>query len=172
MNTEKEGKTNKISLIENIKNNKKVQILVLIILFSLLIIFVVLSFYDSKKSNEQTHSSIDNYIENLEEKLSKRLSNVEGVANVSVIITIESGLQTIIATEKTITEADGKITTIEKPVLINGKPIVVMEKFPEITGVLIVVEGVNSLTVINRIQQATMSLLNIKLSQIEILTGK
>jgi stage III sporulation protein AG len=49
---------------------------------------------------------------------------------------------------------------------------VIKEKFPEITGVLIVAEGGQSISVLKRIQQATVSLLDINLNQIEILTMK
>ena len=46
-----------------------------------------------------------------------------------------------------------------------------MEKVPKVTGVLIVVDSSN-IVVKNKIQQATTSLLDINLSQIEILTRK
>ena len=42
--------------------------------------------------------------------------------------------------------------------------------YPKITGVLIVAEGANNLSVMNRLQQATMSLLDIDINQIQILS--
>ena len=46
------------------------------------------------------------------------------------------------------------------------------EEYPKITGVLIVAEGAENLIVNYKIQQATMSLLNIEADKIEILTMK
>ena len=46
------------------------------------------------------------------------------------------------------------------------------ENYPEITGVLIVAKGANSISVLTKIQNATTSLLDININKIEILTMK
>ena len=53
--------------------------------------------------------------------------------------------------------------------MVNGKPVVLKENYPEIVGVLIVAQGANSISVMKNLQQAAVSLLNINLSRIEIL---
>lgn len=53
--------------------------------------------------------------------------------------------------------------------MVNGKPVVLKENLPEITGVLIVAQGADSIGVMKNIQQAAVSLLNIEVSRIEIL---
>jgi stage III sporulation protein AG len=42
--------------------------------------------------------------------------------------------------------------------------------YPKIKGVLIIAEGANSIASINKLQQATISLLDININQIEILS--
>jgi hypothetical protein len=71
--------------------------------------------------------------------------------------------------EKVTIETENGIETTEKPVIVNGKTVVLTEKTPKISGVMILIDK-NNLSVITKIQQATTSLLNINLSQIEILT--
>lgn len=161
-----------MNLIEKIRSNKKTQIITLVILFLLLIIMLIFSLVDTKSKNTASGDSVLEYVSDLENKLSEKLSMVEGAGKVSVVIKIDSGFETVLATEKTTTTENGKTTVVEKPVYVNGKTVTTKELYPKISGVLIVLNGTKSLTVQNRIQQATMSLLSINLSQIEILTGK
>jgi len=104
--------------------------------------------------------------------LSKTLSSVSGAGKVSVVITVESGMQTVLAS-KTVTTSDENGTKIEEsPIIVNGKTVVIKELYPKITGVLIVAQGANNISVLSKLQQATVSLLDIELNQIEILTMK
>ena len=66
----------------------------------------------------------------------------------------------------------GRREIVSAPILVNGKTVVLKELYPKISGVLIVAEGADKLTVYNKIQQATLSLLDVKASQIEILAMK
>ena len=68
--------------------------------------------------------------------------------------------------------ASGQIETQTSPIIINGKTVVLKEMYPKVKGVLIVAEGANSIAVMTKLQQATMSLLDIEINQIEILTMK
>lgn len=158
------------NLIEKIKTNKKYQIIIISVLFSLLLLMIGLSFINENSSIEEDDTNVQSYVQNLEKKLEDKLSKVEGVNNVSVIINVKNDMKTILASEVIKTEENGKTVIEEKPIIINGKTVVINQEFPEITGVLIVLDGVKNLSVINRVQQATITLLNIKLSQIEILT--
>ena len=77
------------------------------------------------------------------------------------MITVESGMETVLAMKTTSTEtADGNKIE-EEPVIVNGKTVVLKEKYPEITGVLIVAEGADNIAVVSKIQRATTSLLEI-----------
>ena len=163
----------KSSLIEKIKNNKKLQFFIVIALIFGVILIFISGVFTSNGNAVQTESTIiDKYVDSLEARLSSALSKVEGAGNVSVVITVESGMTTEIAMKTTIVENEKGVEKTETPVLVNGKPVVLRELYPKVVGVLIVAQGANKISVLTKIQQATISLLDIQLSQIEILTMK
>jgi stage III sporulation protein AG len=112
------------------------------------------------------------YVAELEERLSNTLSKVKGAGKVSVVITVKSGIETVLAMNTTTTKTDNGIEVVETPIILNGKTVVLKEMYPEILGVLIVAEGADEISVLRKIQQATTSLLDINVNQIEILTMK
>ncbi len=152
---------------EKLKNNKILRyVIIAFLVIALLLILTV----KTEQSNSVLSDNLS-YVNNLESKLEKALSNVEGAGNVKVVITVESGMETVLAMKTVKTETVNGIEIEETPILINGKTVTLMEKYPKITGVLIVLESTN-FAVIKRIQDATKSLLDINYSQIEILTMK
>ena len=163
---------NKQNLISKIKGNKKVQYFIIAILFVLLII--ILFFFnktDNKDTSENSYS-IENYINSLENKLSNVLSQVEGAGKVEVVISVDSGMENVLATEKIIKDTQYGEESVETPIIVNGNTVIIKELYPKIKGVLIVSEGAKNINVMRRIQEATVSLLDIDLNQIEILTMK
>ena len=160
--------TNK-SIISKFKNNKKIQYVVILVCLCLMLIILFSSTFLSKEKDSQV-ISIDDYVNNLENRLVKTLSKVEGVGEVSVVITVESGMETVLANKIITTNSNGGVVVEETPIIVNGKTITVKEKYPKIVGVLIVAEGANNIAVMKRIQQATISLLDININQIEILS--
>ena len=161
-------KSNKF--LDAIRNNKKIQIIIVISCLIICLFILFANFNGSK--NKQTTSASNNYIDLLEEKLSRVLSQVEGAGKVSVIINVESGSQTVIATTTSIMQTNSGVEKTETPILVNGKPVVLKELNPNIVGVLIVAEGGKDILTLTRLQQATMSLLDININQIEILSMK
>ena len=157
------------SFFAKLKDNKKIQYLIIGICFCLIIILLFSSSIISKNASNQV-TTIDEYVNNLEKRLVKTLSKVEGVGDVSVVITVESGMETVLANKTITTNSNGNVVVEESPIIVNGKTITVMEKYPEIIGVLIVCEGANNIAVMRKIQQATISLLDININQIEILS--
>lgn len=171
MSENQDKKSNIINtFLQKIKTNKKFQYAVIVGL----LIVVLLIFLFGFKAEESTVNYSDDevlvYVNNLEDKLSNALSKVAGAGNVDVVINVESGRESVLAM-KTITK-DGLngVETESSPIIINGKPVVVKELYPKIIGVLIVAKGANNISVMNKLQQATISLLDINLDQIEILT--
>ena len=162
------------SFIDNftikIKSSKKIKI----ICFAILIILFISAFFVQNNTSttikQDVNESISTYISSLECKLSQALSKVKGAGQVVVVINVESGRETVLATEKITKETSDGILIEEKPITVNGKTIQIKEKLPQITGVLVVAEGGDKIQIITKIQQAIMSLLDIKLDQIEILT--
>ena len=163
------------NLIQKIKYNKKIQIIIIFVLTVIIVLTALFGFKSEsvKTSTTQGTDEINEYILNLEKKLSSTLSKVNGAGEVSVIITVESGKETVLAMKTTTTKDTSSGTEIEEsPIIINGKPVVIKELYPKITGVLIVAKGANNIGVMTKLQQATVSLLDIELNQIEILTMK
>ncbi len=167
--SEKESKFTKI--LSKLKTNKKFQIIVIAVVI-LTIIFTFTSSSTQQKSDDIVVDQISLYVTNLENRLSETLKTVEGAGNVSVVITVESGMETVLAMTTTTKQTAGGTETIETPLIVNGKTVVVKEVYPKIVGVLIVAQGAKNIAVLNKIQQATTSLLNINPNQIEILTMK
>ncbi|MBR2871429.1 MAG: hypothetical protein IKB98_08695 [Clostridia bacterium] len=158
----------KKNIVTKIKENKKIQYFLIAICFVIVAVILFGSFF-SKTSNSKVNS-IDSYVENLEKRLCETLSKVEGAGDVSVVITIESGMETVLATKKVVSETPTGVQTEETPLIVNGKTVVVKELYPKIIGVLIVAEGAKNIAVMSKIQQATISLLDININQIEILS--
>jgi len=162
----------KEKIIEKIKKNKKIQYFIIVVAIGLGILFFISNFNNNDVSNQST-SFVDNYVSNLEDKLTRSLTNVKGAGKINVVITVESGMETVLAMKTTTTISEnGKKEIVETPILVNGKTVVLKENYPKIIGVLIVCEGAENISTLSKIQQATMSLLDIKLDQIEILSMK
>ncbi len=160
-----------IAVFDKIKENKKIQYVLIGILAIIAIVILIFGNYSTNKSTSQT-DIVTQYVQTLENKLSSTLSCVEGAGKVNVVITVESGMETVLANKITTTETANGKETVETPIIINGKPVTVKENYPKIVGVLIVSEGANSISVMRKLQQATVSLLNINVDQIEILAMK
>ncbi len=157
-------------LIEKIKlKSKKIKAEYLLIAIASLIVIGLLA--SSFKSETQSdYSQIDDYVLNLEQKLSNRLSQVSGAGKVTVLISIKQGITTEIATEKKVTNNEEGLVSEEKPILVSGKPIVITEIYPQISGVVIIAKGADNLKVKNALLRATQTFLGITSDKIEILT--
>ena len=157
-------------LIEKIKlKSKKIKAEYLLIAIASLIVIGL--FASSFKGETQSdYSQIDDYVLNLEQKLSNRLSQVSGAGKVTVLISIKQGITTEIATEKRVTNNEEGLVSEEKPILVSGKPIVITEIYPEISGVVIIAKGADDLKVKNALLRATQTFLGITSDKIEILT--
>ncbi len=160
--------------LDKIRSNKKIQFLIISIFVILIICIFLFGYTNNDSQNVIVESDpIIVYVNNLEDKLSKVLSKVSGAGNVDVVISIESGMETVLAMQTTTKEsASGQIETQTSPIIINGKTVIIKELYPKVKGVLIVAEGASSISVMTKLQQATMSLLDIEINQIEILTMK
>ena len=158
--------------LKNFINNKKFQYILVCVLAVVVVLIFVLSFMPNSQVKSDEIGVVDEYVKSLESRLSNTLSQVKDAGKVSVVITVESGMETVLAMKTTTKENGSIIETETSPILVNGKTVVIKEKYPNIVGVLIVCQGANNITVLSKIQQATVSLLNINLNQIEILAMK
>ena len=133
-----------------------------------------------EKEESQPQTMVQgSYEQQMEKRLEKILSTIDGVGNVNVFVMTETSVKTIYAGNEDLKtngeNTNSKNQSIEIVFEKNGtttKPIVSLEIYPEITGVLIVAEGADDeklrLCVINAVSVA----LDIENSKVEVLSGK
>ncbi len=156
--------------IEKVKSKlRKIKIEYLIVCCAIVaIIAIFISSFNSP--SQTTASALDEYVEMLEKKLSTQLSEINGAGKVSVLISVKKGMTTEIATEKiTVNDSTG-VKIEESPVLVSGKPIILTEIYPEISGVIIIAKGADDLKVRMSLLSAAQTFLNVTSEKIEILT--
>lgn len=159
-----EGK--KKSLKDVLKNVRTEYVILIVLLVVALIIFF--SFTGSSPKAETTSTTVEQYVELLENKMKNCLSKVKGAGKVDVIISVGSSMQTVFVTEKTVSSSG----TAESPVIVSGKPVVLKEAYPEITGVVVVAEGAKNLSVRVDLLNACETFLAITEDKIRILAMK
>lgn len=191
--TKKESLLQKLPFFKKLKSIKNIEIVIAVLIISLmfLIYFSTLGKGGdtSNKSSESVtdiqYTSASQYVKELETRLENALSKIQGAGQVSVVITISSSSELIIAktietNKKTDTSTQNGVTTktenveiIEKPIIIDGKngdePIVLLEVMPKISGIVVVAEGANDVNVKLNILKAIQALLTIPSGNIEIL---
>ena len=160
------------SFIEKIKKDNKTRFLVIIICCVLLVAIICINLFTNKTGDTVSGDAVTEYVNNLEQKLERLLNDVDGAGRVSVAISVDSGMETVLAMTTTTKESSSGREVVNTPVVVNGKTVVLKENYPSVSGVLIVAEGAKNISVYNKIQQATISLLNVKPSRIEILAMK
>lgn len=150
-------------LKDKLKAGKIVEIILVLVLAA-----VVIAVLYSVLGGDKVAEAEDSYARQLEQKLGDVLSRIDGAGDTQVFVhTASEDGETIIAME-TIVEADG--TTSTTPVLVGGDVVVLEKRMPEITGVLIVSEGADSVLVRIRLIDAAASALDIDQSKIKIYT--
>ncbi|MBQ9795880.1 MAG: hypothetical protein IJW36_02865 [Clostridia bacterium] len=139
-----------IRWLEKLKNIKHIEIYVAVIF----IVVLLLIYLSSTKTKEGTDKQITNdssvtaYIENLENNLADSLSNIAGVSNVKVMITLN-------AEDLQVQESQ-----------------IVMSRFPAIKGVLVTAKGVNNTTNKLKVLHAIEAVIDVENGNIEILSSE
>ena len=161
-----EKKNNKI--IDAFKKIKiEYVILIALAVFAMIIFFGVSG--NGKTDVTESTSTVDEYVETLENKLKNCLSKVKGAGKVDVIISVGSSMQTVFATQTT-TDASG--TESRSTLVVSGKPVVLKEAYPEIVGVIVVCEGASNLAVRVDLVNACRTFLSVSDDRIKILSMK
>ncbi|MCD8053886.1 MAG: stage III sporulation protein AG [Lachnospiraceae bacterium] len=142
----------------------------------------------SESSGEETveaaaaASSSEAYVEMLERRLEEILSSMEGVGEVSVMITLASSSEQILqedeeAEEEISAESDSDSSRSEtssrrsSSTFTDGDdmPYVVKEVMPAIEGVVVTAEGASSATVCREIKEAVQALFDVEAHKIKVL---
>jgi len=169
--SEKKEVPTKTGFLAKIKSVKNIEIIFVAIL-GVVVILIMLSSFNFTDSETSDDFSTTEYVSQLESKLSTILSNVQGAGKVKVMLTVESGMETVTAVETVVTSSGNQTVTTTSPILVSGKPVVLKELYPKVIGVLIVAEGADSIKVKLELLKATSSVLSIDENIVEIFTMK
>ena len=181
----------KLPFLKKLKNVKHIEIIVCIIFISILVLIYFVSF--NKTTSQTSSNSVINtgelsftsssvYAKEMEEKLTRVITNLEGVNSVSVMVSVASGSEIVIANsieEEKIYSSSGEsenVTTIKTPIIVtqNGtsKPIILMEVLPKIEGVVVVAGGANDVKVKLNIYRVVQAMVDISSENIQVFAGK
>ena len=147
---------------KKLKSGRLLEIMVVVII--VVIVAIVLYNFLTKRNDGGENVSAD-YETALEAQLGAVLSDIEGAGEVSVMISFSDEGETVIATETKVLE-DGTVVTA--PVLVDGEVVVLEVKKPKISGVLIVADGADDLSVRFDLLSAAASVLDINQSLIKV----
>ena len=157
------------------------------------IFLIVLSTFTTKKtepktkevsSNYFTTTNTEEYVNKLENKINSIISQIEGVGNSKVIITLEKGIENVYAnSEKKATNSNenfsGKMSKrddIQKDIVIidgtQGKQaLIVTQKEPTIRGVIIICEGADNPKTVADVVNSVSKCLNIGTNRLSVVKG-
>ena len=180
----------KSKLLAKLKNIKHIEIILVALLIAVVLIIWFADFgkKDTKEGTQTTNGSVSSvslYTTELEQKLEKTLSLIEGAGSVDVMITLNGASKLILAyetenknnstdntTSNGTTTKSSNTTTNSSPIIINkngqSQPLVLSEIMPDIKGIVVVCEGANNIRVKLNILQAVQALLGVNSGQIEI----
>lgn len=156
--------------IKSLFKKIKPEYLIVAACFMIILSLLLSSFGQTSKS--ESDSDVDDYVSMLEEKLSSRLSELDGAGKVKVIISVKSGLKNEYATEKQVSAGISGDKTVETPVLVSGKPLVLGEVYPEICGVIVMAKGANNVKVKLSLVTAVQTFLAVTSDKIQVLPMK
>ncbi len=186
----------KISRKISLKKLKKDQLLILVLAGILLLIIALptekkgvekgktetgLGVSEGKKEVSQ-----DEYLFNLESRLEAALSQMAGVGDVTVMITLKSSAEKVVekdleVTDEAVTESDSQggarasqsnshgETTVYHDGGTSGEPYVSKELSPQIEGVVVIAEGGGNSVVKQNITEAVQALFGIDTHKIRIM---
>jgi len=133
------------------------------------------AFGGEKSSPEPTQVAFSNeqYTASLEAKLEQMVSSIYGAGESKVTITLSSQAKQVYGTnEKTTTdtqvEKSDKFQKETQVAVVNGKPIVVEEQLPKVSGVCVVAEGAGNKKIADDIRTAVANVLGIRETKVAV----
>jgi len=162
-----------MELINKMSKGKKI---LLAILLSAGLIFLALSEYDFLKAEEVGTSAFneEEYIMNLERRLSEIIEKMDGVSDVSVMITLERGIEHKYAKEASASSISGSggtdVFRLQTSSDGDALPILIATDSPIVKGVSVVCRGAEGAVMQNKIIALVASTLNLNRNQIYVTT--
>lgn len=135
---------------------------------------------------EQTEQKEYNTEEEIEKKLETVFSNMEGVGQVKVMVTMKNTKASVLAKEekkeyslteegqnkKTQTQREENTVVMSEDSRGTRTPLVVQETMPEIEGIVIVAEGGDDARVAQMLSEASQALFNVPAHKVAVLKMK
>lgn len=137
--------------LEKLKKVKHIEIYVAVIFVAILLLIYLGNFTpnsSNKKSNSSAELSVNQYVDDLETNLEEILSNIGGVSDVKVMITLE------------MTQAE----VVESKIQLSS--------FPNIKGVIVTAKGLNNTATKLKVLHAVEAVVTIENGNIEILSSE
>ena len=136
--------------LEKLKKIKHIEVYIAIIFIVVLLLIYMSNFNNSSgtSSSSSTEMTVTAYIENLETRLQEILSNIGGVSDVKVLITLDINTASV------------------------DNSNIILDKFPEIKGVLITAKGVENTAIKLKVLEAVEAVIDITNGNIEILSSE
>lgn len=112
----------------------------------------------------------------LEDKIEAILSEMEGVGKVTVMLTVRTGMERILAAEREVQEGTDKQNIQESPLVISSdagdEVVLIGQNYPTFQGALVVCEGGDDPAIQLKIVQALSSLTGLSSGRITVCKGK
>lgn len=146
--SDKEKKSS-IKWFEKLKNIKHIEIYIAIIFVVVLLLIYLSNYSKTEQKTQQTTNELTviSYIDGLEQNLEEILTNINGVENVKVMITLDMD----------------KAEVVESKISLNN--------FPAVKGVIVTASGVNNTAIKMKVLHAVQAVLDITNGNIEILSS-
>ena len=158
----------KKGIFAKIKSVKNIEIIFALVLgaIALFVFFGNFSLFSTQEKN--TSYDFSEYVSSLQNKIEAVISQIDGAGNVDMVITFSGGVEQEYAyTTEKVTE-NGVVTETNTLTLVSGKPVVIRDKMPQISGVVIVADGAGNMSVRLEIIEAVQALLDVPNGKIEV----
>lgn len=163
----------------SLKGERGVRLVVILGVAGLALILLS-GFLPSEKKQEESATAessvsdasveLQQYCDQLEERLVAILEQVDGVGQCQVMLTATSTAETVYAQDEEEDQADSRIQSQRKCVIVSDsdgeRPLVQQIVSPEISGVIVVCSGASSSVVQERVTNAVQAVLDIPASRI------
>lgn len=111
----------------------------------------------------------------LEEKLSQTLSQVEGAGEVTVTLTMKSGMEQVLASDRTTSVTERGSSVEEETVLVNSgagqETVLLTQRYPTFQGALVVCQGGDNAEIRLLLTQAVSALTGLGADRITVCKG-
>lgn len=111
----------------------------------------------------------------LEEKLSQTLSQIDGAGKVTVTLTVKSGMEQVLATDRSTSTTERGDSEEEKTVIISTgsgeEAVLITQRYPVFQGALVVCEGGGSAEIRLLMTQAVSALTGLGADRITVCKG-